>query len=258
MLQDARPARKMKTLIVIPARLQSTRLPEKVLLRETGKTLIQHTWERACQSKIADHVLIATDSERVAEAVAAFGGHCIMTRPDHESGTDRMAEVARNLPEFELLVNLQGDEPEIRPADIDRAIELLQTHPATDIGTLACPLADPLRVADPSIVKVVFDSEMRAMYFSRCPVPFLRAGQQAFLPPQTSLWHQHVGIYVYRRNVLLQLTSLPRPAIEIAESLEQLRALHFGKLIRVGLVAESAPGIDTREDYEAFVRRCRR
>jgi 3-deoxy-manno-octulosonate cytidylyltransferase (CMP-KDO synthetase) len=248
----------MKTMIVIPARLHSTRLPEKMLLEETGKPLIQHTWEQARQSKLADRILVATDSERIATAVAAFGGDCMMTRPDHESGSDRIAEVARQFTEFDLLVNVQGDEPEIRPADIDTAIELVHKQPDTDIGTLACPMTDPARIADPSIVKVVFDSTMRAMYFSRYPIPFLRPGQESGLPPQTYLWHQHLGIYVYRRESLLEMTSLPRPAIEIAESLEQLRALHFGKRIRVGIVAESSPGIDTRGDYEAFVRRNRR
>lgn len=245
----------MNTLIVIPARLESTRLPRKLLLDQTGMPLIQHTWQAACRSGLADDVLVATDAAEIEEVVTAFGGRALRTSPAHTTGTDRLAEVARQYPEYDVLVNLQGDEPEIGGGDIDQAIGLVRDRPAADLSTLACPLHNPQQIEDPACVKVVFDRQQRALYFSRSPIPWARAGLAATLPELPHAWHQHIGIYVYRRESLLEITASGPPPAEQAESLEQLRALHLGKTILVGLTERSTPGIDTAEDYAAFVSR---
>jgi 3-deoxy-manno-octulosonate cytidylyltransferase (CMP-KDO synthetase) len=246
----------LKTLIVIPARLASTRLNNKLLLSETGQPLIQHTWQAAIQSQVADDVLVAADDRRLVDAVQSFGGRAELTRSDHSSGTDRLAEIAERYPDVELFINVQGDEPEIDPRDIDRAARLLLDQPPADMATLATPIRDPDLVADPACVKVVFDRQGRALYFSRSPIPCLRDGLQQLRDTWPgNLYFQHVGLYVYRRDTLLELTAAERPAMEIAESLEQLRALHLGKTILVGLTDHASRGIDTAEDYQSFVSR---
>jgi len=247
----------VKSLIVIPARLASSRLPNKLLLSETGKPLLQHTYEAAAQSQIADDVLVAADDPQIVAAVQAFGGRVELTSDQHQSGTDRIAEIAERYPDVELFINVQGDEPEIDAADIDTAARLLQEQPQADMSTLATPITNPGLIEDPACVKVVFDAQQKALYFSRSPIPFAREGlEQAFeLQPKAPLYYQHVGLYVYRRETLLELTAAARSTAEICESLEQLRALHIGKSIWVGLASQPSRGIDTPEDYRVFVSR---
>jgi 3-deoxy-manno-octulosonate cytidylyltransferase (CMP-KDO synthetase) len=242
----------MKTAIVIPAHYASTRLPGKPLLRQTGKYLVQHVYERACQARRAHQVIIATDDPRIVAAVQGFGGQVVLTRRDHPSGTDRVAEVARGL-DADVIVNLQGDEPLIDPDALDRLPELLQRDPAADVATLAVPIQTAEQWHNPHCVKVVCAAAGQALYFSRSPIPFVRDGQPAFTaePPR---FLQHLGLYAYRRAALLRLAALPPDPLEQLEKLEQLRALGQGLRIRVGLVAEAASGVDTLEDYERFVR----
>ncbi len=241
----------MRTCIVIPARLKSTRLPEKLLLCETGQTLLQHTFEAAAKSQIAEQVFVATDSQQIVDVVEGFGGQAILTDANHQSGTDRIAEFAESHPEFELLVNVQGDEPEIKAASIDAVIELLQSDAEAAVATLACPLTDWRLLGDPSCVKVVLDKNRNALYFSRSKIPFNRDNENV----TTDHHLQHVGIYAYRRDFLLLISRLPLGQLEQIEKLEQLRFLEAGHSIKVATVDSTAPGIDTAEDYAAFVRR---
>lgn len=243
--------------VVIPARMHSTRLPGKMLLRETGRSLLEHTHQAACQAKRPTAVIVATDHEAIAEEVRGFGGTAVLTSPDHASGADRVAEVAERTPGFDLFVNLQGDEPEIDPTAIDTAIDQLESDPQASVATLATPLRDPERLLDPSNVKVVFDNSGRALYFSRSPIPFVRDAASASAE-ESPLFFHHVGLYAYRREFLLRLPSLPPSALEQAEKLEQLRVLQAGETIRVGVIPTAAPGIDTASDYAAFVQRCSR
>src|SRR5437016_1295961 len=202
----------MKTAIVIPARYASSRLPGKPLLRQTGKYLVQHVYERACQAKCADTVVIATDDSRIVAAVESFGGRVMMTRRDHPSGTDRVAEVAAKL-DADLLVNLQGDEPLIEPASLDLLADLLKNNPAADMATLAVPLRSVEQWRNPNCVKVVCDIKGRALYFSRSPIPFVRDGDPdlSVEPPH---FLQHLGLYAYRRDLLAQLSQLPPAQLE--------------------------------------------
>jgi 3-deoxy-manno-octulosonate cytidylyltransferase (CMP-KDO synthetase) len=244
----------MRVAVVIPARFASSRLPGKPLLRETGKYLIQHVYERACEAKCASDVFVATDDQRIFDAVREFGGHPIMTRADHASGTDRVAEVATHLA-ANVLINVQGDEPQIDPADIDLLAELMR-DPTSDMATLAVPITDPDAYTSPNVVKVVCDDRGRALYFSRSPIPFVRDGTPDFCasPPR---FLQHLGIYAYRRPFLLQIASTPPHPLEQSEKLEQLRVLGTGGTISVGIVAESHRGVDTPADYAEFVRQYR-
>jgi 3-deoxy-manno-octulosonate cytidylyltransferase (CMP-KDO synthetase) len=244
--------------IVIPARLASTRLPRKLLLNETGKTLIQHTYESAQKSSLCSAVVVATDHEEILRTVKSFGGRAVMTSPDCASGTDRVAEVARQLPEAELLVNVQGDEPEISGESIDRAVELLRGNAEAVMSTLATPIRDRSQFEDPACVKVVFDRHGRAMYFSRSPIPYPRQRDDALLASDPPSFYQHVGLYVYRRDFLLQLAGMPPSKIEKIEKLEQLRVLEAGYGILVGVVDEPTFGIDTPEDYRKFVEKWRK
>jgi 3-deoxy-manno-octulosonate cytidylyltransferase (CMP-KDO synthetase) len=244
----------MHTAIIIPARYASSRLPGKPLLRETGKYLIQHVYERACQAQ-AGVVLVATDDQRIAHAVHSFGGNVVMTRSDHPTGTDRIAEVARNLV-ADVIVNLQGDEPLIEPAALDLLPELLRRDPGADVATLAVPITTLEQYRDPNCVKVVVDSRGRALYFSRSAIPHVRDGEPNFArrPP---LFLQHLGLYAYRREFLLALAQLPQEPLEDMEKLEQLRVLAVGRRISVGVVQHAGRGVDTPADYEAFVRQHR-
>jgi 3-deoxy-manno-octulosonate cytidylyltransferase (CMP-KDO synthetase) len=244
-----------RSYIVIPARLASTRLPRKMLLRETGKTMIQHTYEAACRATRPLGVCVATDHEEIAREVLAFGGEVHMTSPDLTSGTDRVAEVARRLPEADIIVNVQGDEPEMSPAAIDRVIELLEEHPEAGMATVATPLRRQEMLDDPACVKVVFDATGRALYFSRSPIPHARTWDDSLLAAEPPHFYLHMGLYAYRRDFLLSLTHLPVTPLERLESLEQLRVLHAGLPIMVGVVGQASRGIDTPEDYRAFVRR---
>jgi 3-deoxy-manno-octulosonate cytidylyltransferase (CMP-KDO synthetase) len=241
----------LKTAIVIPARYASTRLPGKPLLRQTGKYLVQHVYERACQAKRANTVVVATDDPRIVAAVESFGGNVVRTRRDHPSGTDRVAEVAAQL-DAELILNLQGDEPLIDPAHLDILFELLLQHPEADMTTLATPIQSLEQWQNVNCVKVVRDASGRALYFSRSPIPYVRDGQPDFtLRPARFLLH--VGLYAYRRPFLLRMAALPPEPLEQLEKLEQLRVLALGHPIQVGIIEQSGFGVDTYEDYERFV-----
>ncbi len=241
--------------IVIPARLQSTRLPRKMLLRETGKSLLQHTFEAASKSRKAAGVCVATDDGDIEAEVQRFRGQVQMTDPAAASGTDRVAEVAAAMPEIDIFVNVQGDEPEIEPAAIDHVIELLENDPKADVATLATAIRDRAILLDPNCVKVVCDDHGRALYFSRSPVPHAREWSDALLQRHPPIFLQHMGIYAYRRTILLEMAKWPAATLEDVEKLEQLRLLAAGRSIRVGLRDRAALGIDTPEDYRAFVSR---
>ncbi len=243
-----------RALVVIPARLHSTRLPRKMLLAATGKPLIQHTYEAACRARGPEAVLVATDSEEIAQVVRSFGGQAVLTSPACPSGTDRVAEVARRLPQFDLVVNVQGDEPELDPEHIDRCIQLLRNHPQAPMSTLAVPIRDETLLHDPACVKVVFTGEGWALYFSRAAIPHDRDGSRA-RQNEAPLGWQHIGLYAYRREFLLRLAGMPPSPLEQLEKLEQLRVLEAGERIIVGQVSHHARGVDTPEDYQEFVRR---
>lgn len=245
----------MRTAIVIPARYASTRLPGKPLLKSTGKYLIQHVYERARQATSARLVIVATDDPRIRAAVEGFGGDVVMTREDHPSGTDRVAEVARDL-EVDVIVNVQGDEPEVDPAALDLLPELLRKDPAAPMATLATPIRTEQQWRSPNVVKVVCDRFGRALYFSRSPLPFVRDGAPDFTG-KSAPFLQHLGLYAYRREFLLGLAALPPEPLEQAEKLEQLRVLAHGRTIQVGVIPHAGQGVDTLDDYEAFVRRFR-
>ena len=246
-----------RSFVVIPARYASTRLPRKMLLRETGKTVLQHTYEAACAARKPSGVVVATDHAEIAREVEHFRGEFVLTSRDCASGTDRVAEYARRAPKAEILVNVQGDEPEISPDAIDRVIELLEQNPSAGMATLATPIATAEQLANPACVKVVFDEEGRAMYFSRSPIPFVRDPDTSRPFNDPPLFHQHLGIYAYRRDVLLEFASMKPSSLEQAEKLEQLRMLQTGGTILVGVVDHAASGIDTPADYAAFVARRR-
>ncbi len=242
----------MEIVVVVPARFGSTRLPGKPLLSDTGRPLIAHVVEAARRSKRAGRVIVATDDPRIAEAVARSGGEAVMTRADHPSGTDRVAEVAAGMPGAGIVVNLQGDEPEVSGEAIDLVVSLLENDAGAPMATLATPIRDESVYRDPSCVKVVCSRAGRALYFSRSPIPAHRDG---FPAPGSTLAHLHLGLYAYRRDFLLKLGTLPPSPMETSEKLEQLRVLEAGYPIAVGIVEEPSIGIDTPEDYRRFVER---
>jgi len=260
---DLQHASKTSVVGIIPARLQSSRLPGKMLLRESGKPLLQYAWEAACRSRRLGRVLIATDSPEIAEVAQAFGAEIVLTG-DHPSGSDRIAEVVqKQCGEASLVVNIQGDEPELEPAVIDELVACMQSRPDVEMGTLATPITSLAILQDTSCVKVVCAADNRALYFSRCPIPFYRDGNPTdLLHPdegqarfQQSPWLLHLGIYAYRPEFLLALTGMPRSKLEQLESLEQLRALEAGASILVKVVSHRSVGIDTAADYAAFLER---
>ena len=226
-------------IAIIPARFHSTRLPGKPILEIQGKTLIEHVYRRVQNAKSIARILIATDDERIAGAVRNFGGEVVMTRPDHQSGTDRLAEAAAHLPSDTMVVNIQGDEPLLESDVIDRAVAAAR-HRDAQIVTVMTPLTDPAAIADPNRVKVVVDRNGFALYFSRSRIP---SSGTTFL---------HLGLYVYRVEFLKEFTRLDRAPLEIAERLEQLRALEHGFRIRVVEVESESWGIDTPADLERF------
>lgn len=245
----------MKSIIIIPARLASTRLPRKLLLRETGKSLIQHTYEAARRARRPAGVCVAADHEEILAEVRSFGGAGYSTSPGCPSGTDRVAEVARRLDDVDIVVNVQGDEPELAGESIDAAIRLLEENPDVPMSTLATPIRSREQLLDPACVKVVFNAAGRAMYFSRSPIPHAREWRDELLAAEPPLFHQHIGLYAYRREFLLSLARTRPAALEQVEKLEQLRVLDAGHPIAVAVVPHAALGIDTPHDYEAFVRR---
>jgi 3-deoxy-manno-octulosonate cytidylyltransferase (CMP-KDO synthetase) len=241
----------MRTAIVIPARYNSSRLPGKPLLRSTGKYLVQHVYERACRAKRASEVIVATDDSRVSAAVESFGGRCVMTRRDHPSGTDRVAQVAATL-DADVIINLQGDEPQIDPAALDLLPDLLERDSEATMATLAAPIIAEEHYRDPNCVKLVRDDLGRALYFSRSPIPFVRDGRPDFSAKPVRFL-QHIGLYAYRREFLRQLAAEPQADLERAEKLEQLRVLSIGRPIQVGVISHASRGVDTFEDYQRFV-----
>lgn len=226
-------------LVVIPARLGSTRLPEKPLLRATGKYLVEHVWERALEIRRAAEVVIATDHERILEAVRAFGGRAAMTSPDLASGTDRVAAVARGTAHA-IVVNVQGDEPELEPGDVDALIETMEREPHVEMGTLVFPRVTEEEQRTPSVVKALLDAGGFVVDFRREPLP--GAGR-------------HVGVYAFRAAFLQRFTATPRSAREVERRLEQMRALDAGVPVRGVRATHPGAGIDTPEDYAAFVLR---
>ncbi len=234
---------------IIPARIGSTRLPKKPLLDATGRPLIQHVYERVKAATKISRVIVATDSEEILEAVRRFGGEARSTSPDHQSGTDRITEVARELDE-PFFINVQGDEPEIDPLDLDQLANAL-TSGVAKMGTLGIPFTSLEHYKNPNAVKVVLDGNGDALYFSRSPLPWTDASATS-VPP--SAW-KHIGVYGFERATLLRFAALPQCELEKTERLEQLRALYNGIRIRVLRARTEPVGIDTPDDYQRFVSR---
>ncbi len=286
---------KPKIIVCIPARYGSTRFPAKVLAKDTGKFLIQHVYEQAKLAKLPDRVIIAADDKRIAEAAKSFGAECIMTNPDCPSGTDRIAEVIKKLEDGgqraedrknkklsatryplsadDVVVNLQGDEPEIDPANIDTVAKLLVDNPKSSMATLVADFENREQIADPNVVKVVVASSVeriadskklpatryplsancgKAIYFSRSVIPYDREKGGA---GEIKGYLRHIGIYAYRKDFLLKITKLPQTPLEKLEKLEQLRAIENGYDILVAKVKHTCAGIDTPEQYAEFVKR---
>ena len=261
----------MSAVIVIPARYDSTRFPGKPLAPLKGKPVIQHVYENARGARSAEDVIVATDSETIFEEALSFGGKAVMTSRDHVSGTDRIAEVARSL-RCDIIVNVQADEPLVRPEMIDDVIGLLSDERA-DIGTLVKEIENPEEVIDPNVVKAVFGQEGFALYFSRAPIPYhrdlfgagvLKCGSAEERDMQTSglpdfrtsglFMFKHIGIYSYRRDVLLKLAGMKPSRLEKIEKLEQLRALENGFMIKVKETSSETIGVDTPQDLERVER----
>jgi 3-deoxy-manno-octulosonate cytidylyltransferase (CMP-KDO synthetase) len=266
----------VKTVVCIPARYASTRFPGKVLAKETGKYLIQHTWEQARKATLPQRVLIAADDEKIVQAARQFGAECVLTSPNHQSGTDRIAE-AVGASDADIVINVQGDEPQIDPNHIDYLARLLLEYSDAPMATLAAAFAAREQIADPNVVKVVVacpagatprgcppdagqargpapthDAPALAIYFSRSVIPYDR--EQAGVG-DVGQYLRHIGIYAYRREFLLKITALPQTPLEKLEKLEQLRAIENGFRILVGTVEHTCEGIDTPEQYAAFVKR---
>lgn len=234
-----------RVLAVIPARLASSRLPEKALQDLAGRPMIAHVVAAALAAERVGQVLVATDDERIAAAAEAAGARACLTRADHASGSDRIVEAIVGT-DADFVLNIQGDEPLLPPAAIDRLVELLEEHPEAGVSTLACAMdaADPA-CSDPNVVKVVTDDAGRALYFSRARIP---ARHPDGRPEAGAL--RHVGVYGYRREILQSFAQIPPSALERAEGLEQLRLLHTNVTVWVGVVDELPAGVDTAEDLE--------
>jgi 3-deoxy-manno-octulosonate cytidylyltransferase (CMP-KDO synthetase) len=242
---------KSKIIVCIPARYGSTRFPAKVLVKDTGKFLIQHVYEQAKLAKLPDRIIIAADDKRIAEAAESFGAECIMTNPDCPSGTDRIAEAVGGL-DFDIVVNLQGDEPEINPANIDTVAKLLVDNPECSMATLVANFETKEQITDPNIVKAVVSSTGKAIYFSRSVIPYDREKGGI---GEVKNYLRHIGIYTYRKDFLLKITKLPQTPLEKLEKLEQLRAVENGFDILAAKVKHTCAGIDTPEQYAEFVKR---
>jgi 3-deoxy-manno-octulosonate cytidylyltransferase (CMP-KDO synthetase) len=246
--------------IVIPARLASTRLPRKLLLAETGKPLLQHTYEAAQRAVRPSGICVAADCNEIANVVRGFGGGVYLTSANCASGTDRIAEVAQFLGDYDILVNVQGDEPELSGEAIDLVVELLEQNPSASMATLATPIREKEKLHDPACVKVVvapYGDSLRAIYFSRAAIPHAREWNDELLTENPPHFLQHLGLYAYRSDFLTRLAKLQRTPLEKLENLEQLRVLENGHEILVGIVNEPTIGIDTPTDYAAFVDRWR-
>ena len=279
----------MKIVACIPARYSSTRFPGKVLAKDTGKFLIQHVYESATtslagQARLIDKVIIAADDQKVVDAAKSFGAECVLTSVRHKSGTDRIAEAIKKLADSgqriayrnkltpepyplnpdDIIINLQADEPEIDPANIDYVARILIDNSDYPMATLAADFQNKEQIADPNIVKVVVtrdegrgtrDEVFRAIYFSRSPIPYNR--EKAGIG-EMGQYLRHIGIYAYRKEFLLKITKLPQTPLEKIEKLEQLRAIENGYSILVGKVKHTCDGIDTQQQYAEFVKRYKR
>ena len=233
----------VKVVVIIPARYTSTRLPGKPLVSLAGKPMIQRVYERAKLATRADRVLVATDDQRIVKAVEGFGGEARMTRSDHRTGTERVAEVAAH-EEGDVFVNVQGDEPLLDPVALDTAVASLLEEPAAAIATVATPIKTPADIMDPNVVKTVLDFDGNALYFSRAPVPWVRDTAS-----KIQVRHlKHLGLYVFQREALLEYPTLPQGELERIEQLEQLRWLENGWRIRVAEVEHDAVSVDVPED----------
>jgi 3-deoxy-manno-octulosonate cytidylyltransferase (CMP-KDO synthetase) len=255
----------VKIVACIPARYSSTRFPGKVLAKDTGKFLIQHVYESATKSlagqgRLIDKVIIAADDQRIVDAAKSFGAECVLTSVRHKSGTDRIAEAVADM-DVDIIVNIQADEPEIDPGNIDYLARLLIDNPDYPMATLAAPFQNAEQIADPNIVKVVVTNHEprvtshkigRAIYFSRSPIPYDR--EKAGVG-KVGQYLRHIGVYAYRKEFLLKITTLPQSTLEKIEKLEQLRAIENGYSILVGKVKHTCDGIDTPEQYAEFVKR---
>jgi len=232
-----------RVVIVIPARYGSTRLPGKPLVNLLGKPMIQRVFERAKQAATAARVIVATDDERIVKAVEEFGGEARITRVDHRTGTERIAEVAAHT-EGDVFVNVQGDEPLLDPGAVDTAVQALLQEPAASIATVAVPIRTPADIMDPNVVKLVLDFDDHALYFSRAPIPWVRDAAH-----QVHARHlKHLGLYVFQRDALLEYPTLPQGELERLEQLEQLRWMENGWKIRVAEVEQDAISVDVPED----------
>ncbi|MCB0653977.1 MAG: 3-deoxy-manno-octulosonate cytidylyltransferase [Saprospiraceae bacterium] len=244
----------MSTLAIIPARYASTRYPGKPLVDIAGKSMIQRVYDQVSRAILVDRVIVATDDSRIFDHVKSFGGDVMMTSENHVSGTDRCAEVARAFPDFEVVINVQGDEPFLSPDDVDRVVEPLTNDSGLSISTLSTPVKTTQTLFDPNAVKVVRKQSGEALYFSRQAIPFMRN-----VPQSDWLTHQqylkHLGIYGFRSQTLMMLSSLKPSSLEKAESLEQLRWLEAGFSIFVGITENDSIGIDTPEDLQRLMKR---
>jgi 3-deoxy-manno-octulosonate cytidylyltransferase (CMP-KDO synthetase) len=252
-----------QVVAIIPARLESTRLPGKLLLPLAGKPLILWTFEQAKKATNVSRVMVATDDERILNAVLENGGEAVLTDKNHQSGSDRIAEIAAKLPENSIIVNVQGDEPLISPRTIERAVEAILQDERADISTTCEQISDSQDILSPDVVKVVTDENDFALYFSRSPIPFPRDAAKKYGSLEKALqneptllqrFRKHTGLYVYRRDYLVQFSSLPQSALEKTESLEQLRALENGAKIKVVETEDASIGVDTEEDFERVRR----
>lgn len=247
-------------IAIIPARYASTRLPGKMLLPVAGKPLILHTVERACEASTVSRVIVATDDQRIFNAVSNAGNEAVMTSTEHQSGSDRIAEVAATLPEGSIIVNVQGDEPVISPATINAAVNALIGDPSANMSTTYEPMRSVEDLFNPNIVKIVVGESGNAVYFSRSPVPYPRDAAQRHggdlvsalrkEPELLARFHKHTGLYVYRREYLIEFTKLPQTDVERIEMLEQLRALENGARILAVESYSRSIGVDTADDLK--------
>jgi 3-deoxy-manno-octulosonate cytidylyltransferase (CMP-KDO synthetase) len=246
----------MRTIAILPSRYQATRFPGKPLAPIAGRPMIQWAWEAAAGAAGVDAVAVATDDARIAAVVEGFGGRVVLTDPALPSGTDRVAAAVAALDEpYDLILNLQGDEPAMHPATIAAVVDLMARHPEWPMGTAACPFPSPEEIFSPNTVKVVVDDTGRALYFSRSPIPYVRnskvfqADFRPWLAPEhLALFHLHLGIYAYRPEALRRFTQLPPHPLEKLEMLEQLRALAAGLAIGVAMTPHLSLGVDTPAD----------
>jgi 3-deoxy-manno-octulosonate cytidylyltransferase (CMP-KDO synthetase) len=240
---------KLKVIGVIPSRFASKRLSAKPLVDLLGKTMVQRVYEQVKKARLLDRVVVATDDARIEKCVRAFGGEVILTSPDIQSGSDRVAVVASQV-DGDIFVNIQGDEPLIAPEMIDQAVQILLEDTSISVGTLIKQIDTIDDLMNSNVVKVVLNHQMRAIYFSRAPIPYIRdeANKARWLEMHT--FYKHIGLYTYRREFLMQYSKLPTSCLEKAEKLEQLRILEAGHIIKAGVTEFDSIPIDTKEDVE--------